>query len=240
MKRQGLVTAIRHRRQSEKYQGQKMENYSTSVDLAIDVPSAKRRTIDGYIIRFLDIAAALFGLAILAPIIPLIALLIRLDSPGSPIFRQKRAGKDGIPFEIYKFRTMCDGAGKMHQSFRNEDEPVVKLANDHRITRLGEVLRKYSIDELPQILNILKGDMSFVGPRPCVFEEVKAYNAYQRQRLVGKPGLTGLAQINGRSDLDFDSIVQYDIHYNRNRSIGIYLSILFRTIPYCLSCKSSY
>lgn len=210
------------------------------IDLTIDVTSRERRVIDEYIIRFVDVVGALFGLTILAPILPLMAFFIRLDSPGPPIFRQKRAGKDGVPFEIYKFRTMCDGADKLPQGFRNRHEPVVKIEDDRRVTRLGSFLRRYSIDELPQLINILKGDMSLVGPRPCMLEEVDAYSEYHRQRLAGKPGLTGLAQINGRSDLDFDSIVRYDVYYNRNCSSNLYVKILLKTIPYCLSCKSSY
>ena len=217
-----------------------MGEFSSSVDAIATLPLGKRRALDDCIIRIADIIGALLCLAILAPILPLTALLIRLDSRGSPIFRQKRVGKDGVVFVMYKFRTMRDDAHKLSQQFRYGNEPVVKMMNDSRITRIGGILRKYSIDELPQFMNILKGDMSFVGPPPCVLEEVNAYNKHQRDRLAGKPGLTGLAQINGRSDLDFDSIVRFDIHYNRNRSARFYFKILFQTIPYCLSCKSSY
>jgi lipopolysaccharide/colanic/teichoic acid biosynthesis glycosyltransferase len=218
-----------------------MAEDSINVDLAVGVSLLRRRhAADDYIIRVCDVIGAIFCLIILAPILPLIVLAIRLDSAGSPIFRQIRAGKDGVPFVIYKFRTMCDGAEKLCKGFRNRNEPVMKLENDSRVTPLGEYLRRYSLDELPQVINILKGDMSFVGPRPCVLEEVNSYTEYQRQRLAGKPGLTGLAQINGRSELGFDKIVRYDIYYNRNLSIGLYFKILLKTIPYCLSCKSSY
>jgi len=213
---------------------------SLNVDLPVGVYLGRRRGVDDYIIRVCDLIGAIFCLIILAPILPLIALAIRLDSTGSPIFRQMRAGKDGVPFVIYKLRTMCVGAERMCKGFRNGNEPVVKLKNDSRVTPLGDFLRKYSLDELPQVINILKGDMSFVGPRPCILEEVDAYSEYQKQRLNGKPGLTGLAQINGRSDMDFDSIVEYDIYYNRNCCVGFYFRILLKTIPYCLSCKSSY
>lgn len=213
---------------------------SVNVDLVVGVSLRRRHVVDDYIIRVCDVIGAIFCLIILAPILPLIALAIRLDSPGSPIFRQMRAGRDGAPFVIYKLRTMCVGAERMCKGFRNGNEPVVKLKNDSRVTPLGDFLRKYSLDELPQVINILKGDMSFVGPRPCILEEVDAYNEYQRQRLNGKPGLTGLAQINGRSGINFDSIVEYDIYFNQNRSIALYFSILFRTIPYCVCGKSSY
>jgi lipopolysaccharide/colanic/teichoic acid biosynthesis glycosyltransferase len=212
---------------------------SINVDLAVGVSLRRRRAVDD-IIRVCDVIGAILCLMILAPVLPLIALAIRLDSPGSPIFKQKRAGKDGVPFIIYKLRTMCDGAERMCKGFRNGNEPVVKLENDSRITPLGDFLRKYSLDELPQVINILKGDMSFVGPRPCMLREVNAYSEYQRQRLNGKPGLTGLAQINGRSGINFDSIVEYDIYYNKHCCVGLYFRILVKTIPYCLSCKSSY
>ena len=210
------------------------------IDLISSLSFEKRRAVDDCIIRLADVVGVLFCLAILAPIFPLMALFIRLDSRGLPVFRQKRAGKNGVVFTMYKFRTMCDGADKLPHQFRNRNEPVVKMVDDSRITRVGNVLRRCSIDELPQIINILKGDMSFVGPRPPVLEEFSGYNEYQKSRLAGKPGLTGLAQINGRSDLDFDSIVKFDIYYNSNRSVRLYFRTLFQTIPYCLSGKSSY
>lgn len=212
---------------------------SVNVDLAVGVSLRRRHVVDD-IIRVCDVIGAILCLIILAPILPLIALAVKLDSPGSAIFRQMRAGKDGVPFVIYKLRTMCDGAERMCKGFRNGNEPVVKLKNDSRVTPLGDFLRKYSLDELPQVVNILKGDMSFVGPRPCILEEVDAYSEHQRQRLNGKPGLTGLAQINGRSGISFDSIVEYDVYYNRHCCLRLYFKVLLRTIPYCLSCKSSY
>lgn len=217
-----------------------MGEASASFELVSSLPLEKRRVVDDYIIRIADVIGASFCLVISAPILPLITFLIRLDSFGPAIFRQKRAGKNGSIFTIHKFRTMRNGAGKLPQRFRNEYEPVVKIANDSRITRMGSILRRYSVDELPQLINILKGDMSFVGPRPPVLEEFDAYGEHQRSRLAGKPGLTGLAQINGRSDLDFNSIVKFDTYYNENRSVRLYFKILLQTVPYCLSCKSSY
>jgi lipopolysaccharide/colanic/teichoic acid biosynthesis glycosyltransferase len=205
---------------------------SINVDLAVGVSLRRRGAVDDYIIRVCDVIGAILCLMILAPILPLIALAIRMDSAGSPIFRQMRAGKDGVPFAIYKLRTMCVGAEKLCKGFRNGNEPVVKVKNDSRVTPLGDFLRKYSLDELPQVINILRGDMSFVGPRPCMLKEVNAYSEYQRQRLNGKPGLTGLAQINGRSGINFDSIVEYDIYYNRHCCVSLYFRILLKTIPY--------
>ena len=217
-----------------------MGEASVSFDLVDHLPLEKRHVVDDHLIRITDIFGALFCLVISAPLLPLIGFLIRLDSSGPLIFRQKRAGKNGSVFTMHKFRTMHNGADRSPQRFRNGYEPVVKIANDSRITRMGSILRKYSVDELPQLINILKGDMSFVGPRPPVLEEFNAYGEHQRSRLAGKPGLTGLAQVNGRSDLDFNSIVKFDTYYNENRSVRLYFRILLQTIPCCLSCKSSY
>lgn len=217
-----------------------MGEYSDEIDLGAFVISRKPGSFDDYIIRAMDILIAILGLIILMPILPLISVIIWVDSPGSPIFRQKRAGKDGVIFTMYKFRTMREGADKRFQQFRNENEPVVKILNDCRITKIGNILRKLSIDEFPQFINVLKGDMSFVGPRPPILREYYAYNDYQKGRLTGKPGITGLAQINGRSALEFAKIVKYDIYYNKNRSVLLYLKIIFKTIPNCIFGKSSY
>ncbi|MBM3212168.1 sugar transferase [Candidatus Poribacteria bacterium] len=217
-----------------------MAEYSYKINSTILAISKEYKNFNDCIIRAIDVIITLFSLIILMPLLPLISVIICTDSPGSPIFRQKRAGKNGVVFTMYKFRTMCEGADKKSQGFRNENEPVLKITEDCRITKVGNILRKFSIDEFPQFINVLKGDMSFVGPRPVVLKEYYAYNDYQKGRLAGKPGITGLAQINGRSDLEFDEIVKYDIYYNENRSVLLYLKVLFRTIPNCLFCKSSY
>jgi len=145
---------------------------------------------------------------------------------------------------MFKFRTMYNDSEPSAVHFRSNErgeiEPVIKVRNDSRVTRAGKFLRKYSLDELPQLFNVLKGNMSLVGPRPPVLEEVKIYNAYQKRRLDGKPGMTGLAQISGRTDLNFNSIVKLDIEYLQNRSIWLYLKILILTIPCFILGKSSY
>lgn len=217
-----------------------MGEYVVDDPLSIEAHQRKRHVLDDYLIRLIDIMGSLSGLIMLFPVMMMISIAIRLDSKGSAIFLQKRAGKNGRIFTIYKFRTMCNGADGLCQEFRNANEPVVKMPNDARITRVGAILRKISMDELPQLLNVLKGEMSLVGPRPCILKEVEAYNQYQRLRLQGKPGITGLAQINGRSDLDFDKIVELDICYNNNRSFMLYLKVLFLTVPYAIFGKSSY
>lgn len=145
---------------------------------------------------------------------------------------------------MLKFRTMVQSFPREVPRYRTnskgEPEPVIKKRDDERITRLGRFLRKYSLDELPQLINILKNEMSIVGPRPPVPEEFVAYSAYQKKRLEAKPGITGLAQINGRSDMDFDDIVQLDIQYIRDRSFWLNFRIILLTIPFVLTGKSSY
>jgi lipopolysaccharide/colanic/teichoic acid biosynthesis glycosyltransferase len=171
-------------------------------------------------------------------------MVIKLDSTGKVLFKQARVGKNGEIFEMVKFRTMYhdDKISAVHYrtNERGEREPVIKVRNDSRVTRVGKFLRKYSLDELPQLINVLKGNMSLVGPRPPVLEEVKIYNAYQKRRLSGKPGLTGLAQISGRTDLNFSKIVELDIEYLQNRSVWLYWKVLILTIPCLILGKSSY
>ena len=195
-------------------------------------------------IDFLDIALATGLLILCIPGFILIGVIIKLDSAGKILFKQARVGKNGKIFEMLKFRTMYHDTEPSPAHYRSNErgeiEPVIKIRNDSRVTRAGKFLRKYSLDELPQLINVMKGSMSLVGPRPPVLEEAKRYNAYQNRRLYGKPGLTGLAQISGRTDLNFDKIVKLDIEYLQNRSVGLYLKILVLTIPYFILGKSSY
>jgi lipopolysaccharide/colanic/teichoic acid biosynthesis glycosyltransferase len=163
-----------------------------------------------------------------------VAVLIKLDSTGPVIFSQKRVGLYGRKFTLYKFRTMILGAEgiKSHFEELNEmDGPVFKIRNDPRITRLGRFLRRASLDELPQLFNVLKGDMSVVGPRPPLPEEVEKYEVWQRRRLSMKQGLTCLWQANGRNTLDFKTWMKLDLDYIDNWSWWLDLKILLRTIP---------
>jgi lipopolysaccharide/colanic/teichoic acid biosynthesis glycosyltransferase len=217
-----------------------MGEHSIDVSSMAVSPFWKSEVLDRHLIRLADILGAILCLCILAPVFPLIAFLIRLESCGPTIFKQKRPGENGVVFTIYKFRTMYDGSDKLLRCFRTDTEPVMKIPNDCRVTRVGRFLRKFSVDEFPQLVNILKGNMSLVGPRPPLLEEFEAYDEHQKERLACKPGLSGLAQINGRSDLHFDKILEYDIFYAKNRSFSLYVKILLKTIPYCISCKSSY
>ena len=160
---------------------------------------------------------------VLSPIFWLVAAFIRLDSPGPVFFRQVRIGKDGRPFVAYKFRTMVDKATTMGLGFNLEP-------NDSRITRVGNFLRETSLDELPQLFNIIKGEMSLVGPRPTQAYQVLAYNTFQRRRLLVKPGITGWAQINGRNTITWEERFELDVWYVNHWSLKLDLYILVRTL----------
>ncbi len=183
--------------------------------------------------RATDIAIAVTGLVVTAPFLLLTALLIRLTSPGPVIFRQERCGLNGRRFTFYKFRSMCADAEArkaevIHLSHR---ELATKIPNDPRLTRIGRYLRRFSVDELPQLLNVLRGDMSLVGPRPAIPDEVAQYKVWQRRRLRMRPGLTCLWALNGRDRVDFETWMKMDMQYIDNWSLGLDWKIMFRTIP---------
>lgn len=190
----------------------------------------------GYLIlkRLLDIVGSLLALALFFPFGLIIAVLIRLDSPGPAIFKQRRAGQHGRPFTMYKFRTMVSDAEQQLSKVVDVEhlkEPVFKLKSDPRVTRLGRFLRKTSLDEVPQFVNVLLGDMSIVGPRPEEVWLVEKYDAVQRQRLGAKPGITGPMQVSGRGDLTLSERVVLDVDYIRNQSFLLDLKIIVLTIP---------
>ncbi len=192
--------------------------------------------------RICDVVISLLLLLILAPAMGLIALAIVIDSPGPVLFKQKRVGRAGEEFVIYKFRTMCVGAEGMQQTLASQNEasgPLFKMRDDPRRTRVGKVLR-HGLDELPQFLNVLKGEMSLVGPRPPVPSEVEQYESWHRKRLDVRPGITGLWQVSGRSDLPFDEMVLLDLYYIENWSPLLDMRILLRTVPVVLVGKGGY
>ena len=184
--------------------------------------------------RLMDIIGAICGLLIFALLFCLIAILIKLESPKEAIiFKQTRVGKDGKEFCMYKFRSMCSNAEeKLGELLKyNEVEgPMFKMKDDPRVTRVGRFIRKHSIDEFPQLLNVLKGDMSLVGPRPPLPREVAGYTAYDKQRLTVVPGCTGLWQVSGRNNLSFDQMVEFDINYIENVSFVNDIKILCKTV----------
>ena len=172
--------------------------------------------------RALDLLLGGIGTVVGAPIVALAALLIRLESPGHPIYTQTRVGKDGRPFQIYKLRTMVRGA-----EFTGAGLAIQE--GDDRITRMGRFLRRTSLDELPNLWNVVRGEMSIVGPRPTVQVQVDQYTERQRGRLAVKPGLTGWAQINGRASLPWSERIELDLWYVEHRSLALDLRILSRT-----------
>jgi lipopolysaccharide/colanic/teichoic acid biosynthesis glycosyltransferase len=173
--------------------------------------------------RAIDVVISLTLTILTAPLVAVLALAIRLEAPGEPIYRQVRVGQDGRLFEIYKLRTMVSGA-----EFTGAGLAIA--AGDARITRLGAVLRRYSLDELPNLWNVLRGEMSVVGPRPTLKGQVDQYTSRQRGRLAVKPGITGWAQINGRASLPWPERIELDLWYVEHRSIGLDLKILSRTV----------
>ena len=182
--------------------------------------------------RLLDIVVSLSLLIGLSPFFLLVAILIKLESPGPVFFLQERVGMNQRRFKIYKFRSMVADAEEQRKNLEtlNEaDGPVFKIRNDPRITRVGRFIRKYSIDELPQLINVLRGEMSLVGPRPPIPAEVEQYTWDQRRRLSVKPGMTGLWQVSGRSDLSFKEWVELDLRYIDSWSIWEDFAILLKT-----------
>jgi exopolysaccharide biosynthesis polyprenyl glycosylphosphotransferase len=192
--------------------------------------------------RTLDIGVSMLLLAIAAPVILVVALAIRLTSPGSVFFKQRRIGLNGRIFTLYKFRTMIEDAQERRSEVEHLNEmtgPVFKAKDDPRVTPVGRVLRRFSLDELPQLWNVFKGDMSLVGPRPPIPEEVASYHRWHRRRLSMKPGLTCLWQISGRNQVDFERWMKLDLQYIDNWSPSLDFKILLRTIPAVLSGRGA-
>jgi exopolysaccharide biosynthesis polyprenyl glycosylphosphotransferase len=184
--------------------------------------------------RTLDVLLAGAGLVLLAPLWGLIALVVRLDSPGPILFCQERVGRGGAHFILLKFRSMRQDADQVVKEllvFNEATGPLFKMRKDPRLTRIGRFLRRWSLDELPQLWNVLRGDMSLVGPRPPLPREVDQYEPWQLRRLEAAPGLTGLWQVSGRSELSFDEMVMLDLYYIENWSLALDLRILLRTLP---------
>jgi len=192
--------------------------------------------------RFLDVVFAGAALAVLAPFMLIIAIAIRITSAGPAIFRQTRCGLNGRRFVFYKFRSMVDNAEELKRNLEhlNEKSTAFKIARDPRVTRLGRLLRKLSIDEWPQLWNVLRGDMSLVGPRPAVPDEVERYERWQRRRMRMRPGLTCLWALDGRDALDFETWMRKDLEYIDNWSLRLDCQILVRTIPRVLIGKGAH
>lgn len=200
----------------------------------------------GYIFlkRIFDILFSFFALVILSPIFLLVGIIIKLDGPkGEVFFQQERVGVNGELFKMYKFRSMYPDAEKRLEEIKHLNEiegHMFKLKEDPRVTHIGKFIRAYSIDELPQLLNVLKGDMSLIGPRPPLIREYKNYSEYDKKRLAIRPGITGLWQVSGRNSLSFDEMVALDLKYIRELSFKNDFKIFFKTIVVVIKKENAY
>lgn len=182
--------------------------------------------------RTMDVFCSLMGLIVLSPILLVVGIAIKLESKGPVIFFQERVGKGGEKFKIYKFRSMVVNAEELKEKLNSKNEmsgPMFKMKEDPRVTKIGKFMRKTSIDELPQLLNVLKGEMSLVGPRPSLPKEVINFEDWMLERLEVKPGLTCYWQVSGRNDIDFEDWMKLDIKYVRERNLLIDIKLVFRT-----------
>lgn len=202
----------------------------------IDLENIQTNNSIFYIVskRIIDIIGSLAGLIFLSPLFLIVSILIKLEDPkGKVFFSQERNGKYPGTFKMYKFRSMVHNAEELLEKLKDQNEqtgPVFKMKEDPRITRVGKFIRKTSIDELPQLFNVLRGDMSLVGPRPPIPREVEQYTTYQMQRLGVKPGLTCLWQVGGRNSVDFDGWVELDIEYIQKRSLWLDIKLIIKTV----------
>ncbi len=183
--------------------------------------------------RAIDIVGGTLALLAAAPVIAVAALAIRLESRGHPIYRQRRVGKDGAPFDLLKLRTMVDGAERIGAGLAINE-------NDSRVTRVGALLRRTSLDELPNLLNVVRGELSLIGPRPTIPVQVAQYTDRQRGRLAVRPGITGWAQVNGRASLPWSERIELDLYYIEHRSLALDLRILRRTLAIVLGGSGLY
>lgn len=193
--------------------------------------------------RIMDIIGSIIGLILLSPILVVIAILIKIESRGQVIFSQNRIGLKGKVFKLYKFRSMVYNAEKLKRELESKNEmsgPMFKMKNDPRITKIGAFIRKTSIDELPQLINVLKGEMSLVGPRPSLPEEVENFEPWMLKRLDVKPGLTCYWQVEGRNTITFDEWMKLDIKYVDKQSIWIDIKLICRTIVLLFGDKNAY
>src|SRR5205085_1658559 len=193
--------------------------------------------------RLVDIVVATLLLLLGSPFWLFIALVIRISSSGAVVYKQTRIGLNGRPFKVYKFRSMYKNADQVLSALFEHNEaqgPLFKIKDDPRVTAVGKFLRRTSFDEIPQLINVLRGEMSLVGPRPPLPHEVSQYEEWQKGRLAIKPGMTGLWQVRGRSNISFDEGVLMDLYYIENWSLRLYFQILLRTIPAVLFSRGAY
>ncbi len=228
----------------------KSDQGGNKMDMTSSLPKKKFMVVESddsrlYLLgkRLFDIAASIFALVILSPVFIVTAIVVKIEDGGPAFFTQTRVGKDGRLFRMFKFRSMCLNAEDMVIDLKHKNEadgPVFKIEDDPRVTKVGAFIRKYSVDELPQLINILRGDMSIVGPRPPLECEVEQYNWFEKQRLLVKPGLTCYWQCSGRSDIGFDEWVKMDLKYIKERNSRTDMLIILKTIPAVFAAKGAY
>jgi exopolysaccharide biosynthesis polyprenyl glycosylphosphotransferase len=219
-----------------------------AIDSSLGVPVFHLRSVslsgfNFYFKRIMDLIIAISILSFIWPMLLMVAILIKIDSPGSFLYRHKRMGYRGRIFDFFKFRTMVINADELLAKYREMSErkgPVFKMAKDPRITLIGRTLRRYSVDELLQLLNVLRGEMSLVGPRPQVLWEASAYDDWAKRRLRVLPGITGLWQVSGRASLSYEEMIELDIYYIESWSPGLDIKILFNTLPAIFSQEGAY
>lgn len=202
----------------------------------------KDNIIYEYIKRIIDVLGSLIGLVVLSPILIIISILIKVDSKGNIIFSQTRIGRHGKSFKMYKFRSMVINAEELKKTLEDKNEmsgPMFKVKDDPRITKIGKFIRKTSIDELPQLINILKGEMSLVGPRPSLPSEVEKFEPWMKKRLEVRPGLTCYWQVMGRNNIDFEDWMRLDIKYVKERNIFIDIKLIVETFFVLLGDKNA-
>lgn len=212
--------------------------------ITIDAGRQHRRYGYRFIKRVFDFVASLLGLIILSPLFLLIAIAIKVEDPkGAVFYSQTRLGRGEVPFKMYKFRSMVSNADELLEKLLKDNEidgAMFKMQDDPRVTKIGRFIRKYSIDELPQLLNVLQGSMSLVGPRPLLPREVEEYSDYDKQRLAVKPGCTGLWQATVRNSVGFDEMVKLDLTYISKRSVAFDVYILFKTVVIMFKPNGAY
>ncbi|URZ14838.1 sugar transferase [Clostridium felsineum] len=211
-----------------------MQNLEFEDDKLVFMPDKSLdKGIIYYIIkRIIDIIGSAIGIVILSPVMLVVIIAIKMDSKGSIIFSQKRVGQNGRTFNMYKFRSMVENAEKLLAELKDKNEvsgPMFKMSDDPRITKIGRFIRKTSLDELPQLFNVLRGEMSLVGPRPNLPSEVKKFNELQKKKFLVKPGLTCYWQVMGRSSIGFEEWIRLDLKYIKERSTFLDLKLIFRT-----------
>lgn len=210
----------------------------------IDIQEIEGRRSFFFLKRMFDISASAIGITILIPFLIILAIMMKIEDPRGPIFfSQIRVGQNGKQFKMYKIRSMVTNAEELLEDLLDENEvdgAMFKMKEDPRVTKIGKTIRKFSIDELPQLWNVIKGDMSLIGPRPPLEREVAEYTPYDKQRLLIKPGCTGLWQVSGRNSLNFDEMVELDLKYIQNLSLRTDLWILFKTVWVMIKPNSAY